>query len=206
MHLYADLPARRARQLAADAVWLVLVVLAVLTGRAVHGTVASAAGPAQRFADGSTSLAQRLADAGDAVAGTPLVGDEVADVLDRSADSAASLAQAAAGQRDSLLDLATTLGVLVALLPILLVSAVRLAQRLRWAARVRDAHRLTATPAGDRVLALRALQRRDARRLFAVSADPAGAWRDGDEDAVRALADVELTALGVRRRSADPLP
>ncbi|WP_432512938.1 hypothetical protein [Kineococcus sp. SYSU DK001] len=200
MPFYADVPARRTRQVLADAGCLALVAAAVLAGRTVHGTVAAAAEPARRFADGSASLAQRLTDAGDAVDGTPLVGDEVADVLDRSAGSASSLARAAAGQHEALLDLATTLGVLVALVPVLLVVAVRAAQRVRWARRVRDARALAADLAGDRVLALRALQRRDAGPLLAVDPDPAGAWRDDDARAVRALADLELTALGVRRR------
>ncbi|WP_432542789.1 hypothetical protein [Kineococcus sp. SYSU DK002] len=199
MPFYADVPARRTRQVLADGGCLAVVVAAVLAGRAVHGAVAAAAAPAQRFADGSTSLAQRLTDAGDAVDGTPLVGDEVADVLARSAGSASSLARAAAGQHEALLDLATTLGVLVALVPVLLVVAVRAAQRVRWSWRARDARALAASAAGDRLLALRALQRRGGRALLAVDPDPAGAWREDDPRAVRALADLELAALGVRR-------
>lgn len=202
MRLYADLPARRTRQLVGDAGCLVVVVASVLAGRAVHAAVAQVADPARRFADGSTALADGLRSTGGSLRRAPLVGDDVAGLLDSSADSAASLARAAGEQRDAVLHLATLLGLLTALLPIALVVGVRVVQRLRWSARARDAHRLAGTPAGDRVLALRALQRRPGRVLLAVDPDPAAGWLTGDATVVRSLADLELAAVGVRRVTA----
>ncbi|PRY10460.1 hypothetical protein [Kineococcus rhizosphaerae] len=199
MPFYADTPARRTRQLTADAVCALLVVLAALAGRAVRSAVSAVADPARRFAEGSTSLSAQLHDAGTAVARTPLVGDDVAAVLDRSAGSAASLARAAGEQQDAVLRLAATLGLLTALVPIAVVVLVRAVQRVRWARRVRDVRALTGSAAGERVLALRALQHRPSRALLGVDADPAGAWRADDDRVVRALADLELAALGVRR-------
>ncbi|GAB3462730.1 hypothetical protein AB1207_10390 [Kineococcus endophyticus] len=202
MPLYADLPARRTRQVVGDAGCLLVVVASVLAGRAVHAAVAGVADPARRFADGSTALADGLRSTGGSLGRAPLVGDDVAGLLDRSADSAASLARAAGEQRDAVLHLATVLGLLTALLPVLLVVGVRVVQRLRWAARARDARRLAGTAAGDRVLALRALQRRPGRVLLAVDPDPAGGWLTGDARVVADLADLELAALGVRRVTA----
>ncbi|MEZ0164848.1 hypothetical protein AB2L27_08725 [Kineococcus sp. LSe6-4] len=202
MPLYADLPARRTRQVLADAGCLLVVVAAVAAGRVVHAAVAGVAEPARRFADGSTDLAEGLRSTGGSLGRAPLVGDEVAGLLGRSADSAASLARAAGEQRDAVLHLATVLGLLTALLPVVLVVGVRVVQRSRWAARTRDAHRLAQTAAGERVLALRALQRRPGRVLLDLAPDPATAWLAGEPAVVRSLADLELAALGVRRVTA----
>jgi hypothetical protein len=196
--LYADLPAHRARQLAADAVWLVCVVLAVLAGRAVHATIAAVSGPARRISDSSTALSDQLREAGAATAGAPLIGDDVAGVLDRSADTARSLARTATDQAEQVLQVATLLGVLTAALPVLLATGLRLRQRIRWARRARQAEALAATAAGERVLALRALQHRSAADLFAVHPDPAAAWTAGEDATVRALAAAEQTPLGLR--------
>lgn len=197
MPLYADRPDRRAQQLTADALWLVLVVLSVIAGRAVHGVVVGVADPARSFASGSTDLATRLSDAGDTAARTPLIGDDLAGVLDRSAGSASSLARAADAQVQSVLHLATVLGVLTALVPVVVVTAVRLTQRIRWARAAGDARRLSRTEAGAAVLALRALQHRRAADLLAVHPDPARAWQDGDVPTIRALAGLELAATGL---------
>jgi hypothetical protein len=48
------------------------------------------------------------------------------------------------------------------------------------------------------LLALRAITRRPARRLLAVSPDPAAAWRRDDREIVHRLAALELAALGLR--------
>ncbi|MGI4894638.1 MAG: hypothetical protein ACRYF3_05970 [Janthinobacterium lividum] len=75
MTLYADLPALRARQLLADVVWLVLVVVSIVGGRAVSAAVSGLADPARRFSGGADDLAEQLRAAGSRVADTPLIGD-----------------------------------------------------------------------------------------------------------------------------------
>jgi hypothetical protein len=59
---------------------------------------------------------------------------------------------------------------------------------------------MAAAPAGEELLALRALANRPLQELRRVAPDPVRAWRDGDADAVRALAHLELIADGVRSR------
>ncbi|NNH54440.1 hypothetical protein HLB15_19615, partial [Promicromonospora citrea] len=49
------------------------------------------------------------------------------------------------------------------------------------------------------LLALRALANQPLRALARVTDDPVAAWRSGDEDTIRALADLELRSLGLRR-------
>jgi hypothetical protein len=58
---------------------------------------------------------------------------------------------------------------------------------------------LARTPAGEQLLALRALANRPLGRLAAISADPVGAWRNYDALAIHGLAALELRSAGVRR-------
>jgi hypothetical protein len=59
---------------------------------------------------------------------------------------------------------------------------------------------LAATPAGEQLLALRALANRPLVKLAAIHGDPVGAWRSHDAAAIRGLAALELRASGVRLR------
>ncbi|WP_369068284.1 hypothetical protein [Kineococcus terrestris] len=183
----------------ADAAWLVLVALAVACGRAVHRAVSALGDPARGFAAGADDLAGRLRDAGERVAGAPLVGDEVAAPLTGAADAAASLGAAGAEQAEAAARLALTLGLLTALVPALALTALWLGARLRWRRRAGRALRLARAPGGDELLALRALAVLPAEQLLGAHPDPSAAWRRGDPAAVRALADLHLRSVGVRR-------
>ena len=56
------------------------------------------------------------------------------------------------------------------------------------------------TPAGEQLLALRALANRPLRRLTVVNPDPVGAWRREDPVTIHGLAALELRAAGIRIR------
>ena len=73
------------------------------------------------------------------------------------------------------------------------------------ARRAADTKTLTSTPAGRRLLALRALANQPLRRLTRLPGDdPATAWIDDDPAAVRALAALETRRWGVRMRQEVP--
>ena len=63
---------------------------------------------------------------------------------------------------------------------------------------------LASTPAGEQLLALRALANRPLGKLAAVSMDPVGAWRRQDPAAVRGLAALELRSAGIRASNIRP--
>ena len=194
---YADVPAVRARQLAADAGWLLLVLASVLAGRAVSAAVSALADPARRFSAGAEDLAGQLRGAGTQVADAPLLGDDLAGPLTRAADGASALSGAGSEQVAALAHLASVLGVVTALAPIVLVTLLRWVPRWRWARRAAAARRWASTPGGRELLALRALQTGSARELLALDAEPAAAWRRGDPEVVARLADLQLRSLGV---------
>ena len=72
--------------------------------------------------------------------------------------------------------------------------------RIRFFRRKWTALTLAATPAGEQLLALRALANRPLAKLAAVSIDPVGAWRRADAIAIRGLANLELRSSGIRRK------
>ena len=95
--------------------------------------------------------------------------------------------------------LAWVLALAVAAPPILAVAMPWLFLRLRFFRRKWTAMTLAATPAGEQLLALRALANRPLAKLAAINADPVGAWRREDPLAIRGLAALELRSAGVRR-------
>src|SRR6185312_626941 len=72
--------------------------------------------------------------------------------------------------------------------------------RIRFFRRKWTALTLAATPAGEQLLALRALANRPLAKLAAINEDPVGAWRREDVAAIQGLAALELRAAGVARR------
>jgi len=72
--------------------------------------------------------------------------------------------------------------------------------RVRFFRRKWTALALASTPAGEQLLALRALANRPLAKLAAIHGDPVGAWRVQDPGAIHGLAALELRAAGVRTR------
>ena len=89
----------------------------------------------------------------------------------------------------------------VVALPILIAVMPWLFLRLRFFRRKRTVTALAATPAGEQLLALRALTKGPPRKLTAVSADPVGGWRREDPVTIRALAALELRSAGITIRA-----
>ena len=100
--------------------------------------------------------------------------------------------------------LAWLLALAVAAPPILAIAMPWLVLRLRFFRRKWVALTLAATPAGEQLLALRALANRPLAKLAAINADPVGAWRSEDATAISGLAALELRAAGVARRRRPP--
>ena len=100
--------------------------------------------------------------------------------------------------------LAWLLALAVAAPPILAIAMPWLVLRLRFFRRKWVALTLAATPAGEQLLALRALANRPLAKLAAINADPVGAWRREDAVAISGLAALELRAAGVARRRRTP--
>jgi len=194
---YATTPGRFLMQLTSDVLVVLWTTVWVLVGMAVHTAVSTIAEVGRQVESGAQGIAGNLESAGSSADNIPFVGDTVSKPL--TAASAAALDIAGAGRNlDTTASwLAVVLALAVAAPPILAVAMPWLFLRLRFFRRKWAAIALASTPAGEQLLALRALANRPLRSLAAVSVDPVGAWRRQDAIAIRGLAALELRSAGI---------
>jgi hypothetical protein len=198
MRLYAHTSARRTRQQIGDLLALTWVVGWLWLAHVVHEATLALAGPGRTFESAGTGLADRLREAGGAVGGLPLVGDSARRPLDEAGRAADQIADAGTAQVAAVQHLAFWLAVVVAALPILVLVAVYLPRRWRFARTATAGQRLVDADADLALFALRAVVHQPLHRLAGVSHDPVAALRTGDAQVVRALATLELTDAGLR--------
>jgi hypothetical protein len=197
---YATTPGRLLAQMTSDAVVVLWSVVWVLVGLAVHSAVRSIAAVGRQLNDGATGVSDNLNSAGDSTDDVPLIGEALSKPLRAASRAALDIAGAGHSLDTTATWLAVVLGLAVAAPPILFVGLPWLVLRIRFVRRKWTALTLAATPAGEQLLALRALANRPLAKLAAVSIDPVGAWRRDDTIAIRGLANLELRSSGIRRK------
>ena len=205
MKLYADSTVRRTLQVVADVVFVLWLVLWVWIGNAVHDGTMELAGPGRQTDSSASALADQLRDAGGRISDAPLVGDELATPFDKAADASDGIASAGRDTVEAVERLALLLGLSVALIPILIAAAVHLPIRYRFVREATAGARFIDEREDLDLFALRALANQPMHVLARVSDDPAGAWRAGDPEVVRALATLELADVGLRPRTLPPV-
>jgi len=185
--------------LMSDIVVITWTVIWVLVGMAVHSAVSTIAEVGRQVQTGANGVADNLNSAGDSTDDFPLVGDSLAKPLRAAAGAALDIAGAGQSLDSTASWLAWVLALAVAAPPILFVAMPWLFLRIRFFRRKWIAITLARTPAGEQLLAMRALANRSLGKLVAIHPDPVGAWRSHDATAIHGLADLELRAAGVRR-------
>ena len=197
MKLYADAPARRAVQVATDVLFVVWLVAWAWVGTVVHDGTMELAGPGRQTAESASSLASNLEDAGSRLDDVPFIGDGIATPFDKASGASDRLADAGRSSVRAVERLAFWLGVSIALIPILVAAAVHLPRRWRFVREATAGARFVDGRADLDLFALRALAHQPMHVLARLGDDPAGAWRRGDADVVRALAALELRDVGL---------
>jgi hypothetical protein len=194
---YATTPGRLAGQLISDIVVVAWTTVWVLVGLAVHGAVSTIANVGRQVESGAHGIAGNLGSAGNSADKIPLVGDAVSKPLTAASKAALDIASAGHNLHTTASWLAVVLALAVASPPILAIAMPWLFLRLRFFRRKWTVIALAATPAGEQLLALRALANRPLAKLASVSLDPVGAWRREDGRAIRGLAALELRSAGI---------
>jgi hypothetical protein len=198
MKVYAESPGRFARQLVTDVAFVCWLTLWVWAGMAVHDATMELAGPGRQVAESATGIAEAMTEAGGALGGLPVVGEEARTPFDKASGAADGLAAAGEAEVRAVERLADLLGLAVALIPILVIVAFYLPARVRFVRRATAGARLVDSGADLDLFALRALTHQPLHVLARISDDPAGAWRDGDRAVTDRLAELELRANGLR--------
>ncbi|GAA0548960.1 hypothetical protein GCM10010172_33670 [Paractinoplanes ferrugineus] len=197
MRLYAERIPTAIRQLLTDIIVVLWIYLWIRAGLWVHQMVEKLAVPGQKLQSAGGGIAENLADAGGKVGRLPLVGDQLVKPFNGAADAARSLAEAGAQQQEIVDQLALIMTILALSVPLALVLFLWLPLRLRWMRRAGVASAVRGQPAGRDLLALRALASQPLNELAKLGPDIAQSWRNGDAEAVDALAALELRKLGL---------
>ncbi len=195
MKWYAQHGVRRARQVALDLVVVLWCYGWVRLARSVRAAVLRLQEPGRLLQTAGDGLGNGLDDAARRVSGAPLVGDRLADPLTAAANAGHTVAGAGVAVQTTVSTLATLLALLVAIVPIVLVAALWLFHRLRFARQAAAAGRLRSDVD---LLALRAVATLPLSTLARLGPDPVGRWRRGDPQAAAQLADLVLRDCGVR--------
>ena len=198
MKLYADAPARATRQVLADVLFLLWLVLWVMAGNAVHDATLELAGPGRQTQEAATSLSGSMQDAGDALDDVPIVGDSARAPFDEASDASGALADAGRAEVEAVEGLAFWLRLAVTLIPILVVGAFFLPVRWRFVREATAGQKFVDAEADLQLFALRAMSNQPMHQLARVSGDPVGAWQRGDRDVVHALAKLEMRSVGLK--------
>jgi hypothetical protein len=197
---YSTRPGRLAAQLFSDFAVVVWTALWLLVGLAVYDAISTIAEAGRQVENGAHGIAGNLASAGHSAQHIPLVGDDVSKPLNSASQAALDIAGAGHDLDTTASWLAVLLAMAVVALPILIAVLPWFFLRLRFFRRKLTVTALAATPAGEQLLALRALTNRPPRKLAALSPDPVGGWRREDPFTIRALAALELRSAGISMR------
>lgn len=206
--LYASAPRRRTRQLLTDLAVASWIILWAQLGRWVHDLVAMLAAPARELHAAGASIGDGLRSAGVRVGDLPLIGDRLADTFRTLAGAGDQVGEAGTSLTETILRLATILGLITALGPILsvvipwVIARARFVRQHRAAQALMDVSGYEASAFPDRpsnleLFALRALSRQPLTALARIDPDPVGAWRRGDPAVTEELARLELASSGI---------
>jgi hypothetical protein len=198
---YATTPGRLLAQLFSDAAVVVWTAIWLLVGTAVYDAISTIADAGRQVENGTHSIAGNLASAGHGAQHIPVVGDTVSKPLNSASQAALDIAGALHDLDTTASWLAVLLALAVVAPPILVAAMPWLYLRLRFFRRKLTVTALAATPAGEQLLALRALTNRPPGKLAAIGADPLGGWRREDPFTIRALAALELRSAGITIRA-----
>lgn len=198
---YSTRPGRLMAQLLSDFAITLWTALWLLVGLAVYDAVSTIAEAGRQVESGAHGIAGNLASAGHGAQHIPVVGDAVSKPLNSASQAALDLAGAGHDLDSTASWLAILLAMAIAAVPILVADVPWLLLRLRFFRRKLTVTALAATPAGEQLLALRALTNRPPGQLAAVGADPVGGWRREDPVTIRALAALELRSAGIALRA-----
>jgi hypothetical protein len=198
--LYADRVPTATRQLITDLIVVVWVYLWIRAGLWVHDMVEKLGVPGEKLQSAGTGLADNLNDAGSKVGRVPLVGGQLVKPFNGAADAARSLSDAGRQQQEIVGKMSVIVALAAIAVPLALVLFLWLPLRLRWIRRAGVASSVRDAPAGRDLLALRALASQPLNQLAKLGPDIAQSWREGDAEAVDALAALELRRLGLKPR------
>lgn len=198
MKLYSDFPARRTRQILGDLFAVGLIGAWIWLGVFVYELVMNLSDFGVQMEDAGGQFRETMTEVSSTLGDVPLIGGGIRAPFDGASDAGAALEAAGVQQQVAVQQLATGLGVGIAVLPVLTILVIWLVPRVRFALKASATKKQLGAGASLDLLALRALSTQKLSTLTALDSDPLAAWRRGDTQVVKALAQLELRSSGVR--------
>lgn len=206
MALYARPSWQLTRQVTTDVFVVVWTGVWWLAGRALDAVIRGLAAPSRAIQDAAGSMQDGFEEAARSVETVPLAGPSLRQPFDAAASGLQQVWQSAHDQVVGIEQVATLTGLLTFAIPVAIILALWLPARIRFIRNSRATARFISIQPNLELLALRALATQPFHRLAQVSNDPLAAWRDGDEQVIDALAELELRRNGLRRPRVARLP
>lgn len=200
MKIYSDYAGHRSRQVFVDVLALAAIAAWAWLGYTIYTLVMNLADFGVQMEDAGEGFKDTMTEVSDTLGDIPLIGGGIRAPFDAASDAGANLEAAGQAQQTAVQQLATGLGVGIAVLPILTILVFWLVPRIRFARRAGVAKQLVKSGASIDLLALRALANQKLAAIASVDPDPAGAWRRNDPAVITALANLELRSSGVKLR------
>ncbi|MET0734992.1 MAG: hypothetical protein ABWY55_05020 [Microbacterium sp.] len=198
MKLYSDFGPRRTRQVFADVIALAFIAAWIWFGVTVYGLIAELAGFGRQMEDAGAGIRETMSEVGENLSGIPLIGSGIRAPFDGASGAGGALEEAGQGQQELVHQLALTVGIGVAALPILMILVLWLVPRGIFIRRATRARALVRAGADIDLLALRALSNQKITTIARVDGQAMAAWRRGDDAVMRRLAALELESSGIR--------
>lgn len=198
MSLYSDYPGARTRQIIADVVGVVAVIIVATVAATITAAIRTLAGFGRDLESAGIDFRNGLTEAADNLGDVPLIGGGIRAPFDAAAGAGESVAAAGRAQQAFVETLAVGVGWTVALVPLLLIVLLWVVPRVRFAQRSSRMRAMIRGGMTADTLAARAVARAPLAQLVAVHPDPAAAWRTQQPEALRALAAIELRHAGIR--------
>lgn len=201
MKIYSDYAGHRSRQVFVDVLALAAIAAWAWLGYTIYTLVMNLQAFGMQMEEAGSGFKDTMTEISGTLSEVWLIGDGIKAPFDAASDAGGALEQAGLDQQAAVQQLATGLGLGIAVLPILTILVFWLVPRIRFARRAGVAKQLVKSGASVDLLALRALSNQKLAAIAAVDPDPAGAWRRNDPGVIAALANLELRSSGVKLRA-----
>ena len=198
MKIYSDYAGHRTRQIIVDVLAIAAISAWAWLGYTVYTLVMNLADFGVQMEESGAGFKSTMIDISENLSQVWLIGDGIKAPFDAASDAGSTLEQAGQAQQVAVQQLATGLGIGIAVLPIQTILVFWLVPRIRFARRAGTAKAMLKQGASIDLLALRALANQRVGVLMAIDSDVAGAWRRNEPEVLRTLANLELRSSGVR--------
>lgn len=205
--LYAEMPARLARQVVGDLLFVAFLIGAVIAGTTAYERAVRVRSVGGKLETGGQNLSHKMDEASSTIGGLPVVGKRLEPTFASASEAAGLMRKAGAELGGNASNLGWVLVLCVGVLPAAIAAGFYLSSRLRYARLAGGVPALRHREDPDVVdmLALQGMAHLPSRMAPRFAGALRG-WRDGDAASTRALAASYLASLGLKAPVASEKP